>query len=153
MLVVDGIFVRGPSCGPTGYSISPAPTFASFIPHGIRRRYGDPDLSSASNRRYIEWQGRHLSACQPRDHATVVMDNNDLVGAHISCHRTIDGAMEQGLTGSGVRNAVLVRHVAASAGFGLATSARITALAPGMRPDTTSRRRRDGAVLGVASAT
>lgn len=90
VLVVDGIFLHRPELRTYwDYSVFLDVDFATSIPRGARRGYGDPDPSSATNRRYVEGQHLYLSTCHPRDHATVVIDNNALIGAHITDRKPV----------------------------------------------------------------
>lgn len=85
VLVLDGIFVHRPELRPYwDYSIFLDVDFATSIPRGAQRGYGHPEPTSPSNRRYIEGQHIYLAECRPDEHATVVIDNNDLAGAHIT---------------------------------------------------------------------
>ena len=52
--------------------------FEVSIPRGAARGYGDPDPAAASNRRYVEGQRLYLARCKPYQHATFVIDNEDL---------------------------------------------------------------------------
>ena len=84
VVVMDGIFLHRPELRDEwDYSVFLDVAFEVSIPRGAQRGYGDPDRSAPSNRRYVEGQRLYLDTCRPREHATVVVDNNDLVRAHI----------------------------------------------------------------------
>ena len=54
--------------------------FAVSVPRGASRGpgWGSPDLHAESNRRYVEGQRLYFREAEPRRHAGVVVDNNDL---------------------------------------------------------------------------
>jgi uridine kinase len=79
VLVFDGIFLHRPVLqGYWDYSIFLQVGFDVSIPRGARRGYGEPDPSAASNRRYVEGQTLYLQQCRPTDHASVVINNENL---------------------------------------------------------------------------
>lgn len=93
VVVMDGIFLHRPELREEwDYSVFLEVDFDVSIPRGAQRGYGDPDPSAPSNRRYVEGQRLYLHTCRPTEHATVVVDNNDLVRAHI-VRRATDASM------------------------------------------------------------
>lgn len=79
VLVFDGIFLHRPELRDYWHlSVFLDVGFEVSIPRGAARGYGDPDPDAASNRRYVEGQQLYLARCQPRQHATFVIDNNQL---------------------------------------------------------------------------
>jgi uridine kinase len=84
VLVFDGIFVhRTDLRDEWDLSVFLQVDFEVSIPRGADRGYGDPDPAAVSNHRYVQGQRHYLAACQPRRHATWVVDNNVLTNAHI----------------------------------------------------------------------
>jgi len=79
VLVFDGIFLHRPELqGYWDYSIFLQVGFDVSIPRGAQRGYGEPDPSAASNRRYVEGQTLYLQQCRPIDHASAVINNENL---------------------------------------------------------------------------
>ncbi len=79
VLVFDGIFLHRPELRCYwDYSIFLQVGFDVSIPRGAQRGYGEPDPSAASNRRYVEGQTLYLHQCRPSDHASVVINNENL---------------------------------------------------------------------------
>jgi uridine kinase len=84
VLVFDGIFIHRTELRALwDLSVFLEVSFEVSIPRGADRGYGDPDPAAASNHRYIEGQRHYLRTCDPRRHATWVVDNNVLEDAHI----------------------------------------------------------------------
>jgi uridine kinase len=84
ILVLDGIFLLRPelrSCW--DYSIFLEVGFDVSIARGAARDHGSPDPDAPENRRYVEGQRLYLRTCEPRRHATVVIDNRDLAAPFI----------------------------------------------------------------------
>ena len=79
VLVFDGIFLHRPELR-DAWDVSAFLDvgFEVSIPRGAARGYGDPDPAAASNRRYVEGQRLYLARCKPYEHATLVIDNEDL---------------------------------------------------------------------------
>lgn len=95
VLIVDGIFLHRPELrNYWDYSIFLDVDFSVSIPRGAQRGYSDPDPSAVSNHRYIEGQNLYPRECSPREHATVVIDNNELTEAGITRRNSADGASE-----------------------------------------------------------
>ncbi|MGA8575171.1 MAG: hypothetical protein WB609_05695 [Candidatus Cybelea sp.] len=81
VLIVDGIFLhRAELRSFWDLSVFLDVPFEVSIPRGAARgeSWGDPDLTSQYNRRYVEGQRRYLRECGPRERATIVIDNTDL---------------------------------------------------------------------------
>lgn len=79
VLIVDGIFLhRHELRRYWDYSVFLHASFDTSIPRGAQRGYGDPDPSAPSNRRYIQGQRLYLDQCKPTDHASVVINNDNL---------------------------------------------------------------------------
>lgn len=62
------------------YSVFLEVGFEVSIPRGAQRGpgYGSPDPHAESNRRYVEGQKLYLSECNPKAHASVVINNENL---------------------------------------------------------------------------
>jgi len=79
ILVFDGIFLhRAELRGYWHYSVFLDVPFEVSIPRGAQRGEGSSDPGAPSNRRYVEGQRIYLATCNPRELATVVVDNTDL---------------------------------------------------------------------------
>ena len=79
VLVFHGIFLHRPELRDYwDLSVFLDVNFEVSIPRGLARGYGDPDPAAASNRRYVDGQQLYLARCQPHQHATFVIDNNQL---------------------------------------------------------------------------
>jgi uridine kinase len=90
VLVFDGIFAHRQELRDLwDHTVFLQVGFEVSIPRGARRGYGNPDPAAASNRRYVEGQRLYLDTCQPRRHATWVVDNNVLTDAHIVGRREL----------------------------------------------------------------
>jgi uridine kinase len=79
VLVFDGIFLHRPELrSHWDFSVFLEVGFAVSIPRGAQRGEGSPDPDAAENRRYVEGQRIYLRECEPKRHATMVIDNEDL---------------------------------------------------------------------------
>ena len=79
ILLFDGIFLHRPELRDFwDFSIFLNVAFENSIPRGATRGEGSPSIFAPSNNRYIEGQQIYFSECQPRDHASLVIDNNSL---------------------------------------------------------------------------
>ncbi|SFS73993.1 uridine kinase [Saccharopolyspora flava] len=84
VLIVDGIFLHRPELlGYWDHSAFLHVDFEVSIPRGAQRGYGDADPLAPSNRRYVEGQRLYFELCRPTEHASVVIDNNDLAEPRI----------------------------------------------------------------------
>jgi uridine kinase len=78
VLVLDGIFLHRQELRHYwDFSIFLRVDFTVSMPRLAGRTGCSPDPNAASNRRYVEGQRRYLAECDPEQHATVVVDNND----------------------------------------------------------------------------
>jgi uridine kinase len=59
--------------------------FTISIPRCAQRGpgIGSPDPDAAENRRYVEGQRRYLREHNPQQHASIVIDNNDLLSPYM----------------------------------------------------------------------
>lgn len=81
ILLLDGIFLHRPELrGYWDVSVWLEVSFDVSIPRGAQRGtgFGSPDPYAESNRRYVEGQKLYLSESNPRQHATFVINNDDL---------------------------------------------------------------------------
>ncbi|MBC5824690.1 MAG: uridine kinase [Candidatus Eremiobacteraeota bacterium] len=81
VLIFDGIFLhRKELRGYWDFSVFLDVAFDVSIPRGAQRgwSFGLPDPAAPENRRYIEGQRIYMRECAPAQHATIVIDNNDL---------------------------------------------------------------------------
>lgn len=79
VLVSDGIFLHRPELrGYWDVSVWLGVAFSVSIPRGAQRGTGSPDLHAPRNRRYVEGQKLYLLEADPRRHATLVINNEDL---------------------------------------------------------------------------
>lgn len=79
VLIFDGIFLHRPELRSYwDYSIFLDVAFDVSIPRCAQRDGSDPDPAAPANRRYVEGQRLYLDHCHPRDHASTVIDNNNL---------------------------------------------------------------------------
>src|SRR4029450_10948436 len=84
LLGLDGIFLLRPELRTCwDYSIFLEVGFDVSIARGAARDHGSPDPDAPENRRYVEGQRLYLRTCEPRRHATVVIDNRDLAAPFI----------------------------------------------------------------------
>ena len=80
ILIVDGIFLHRPELrGRWTWSLWLDVDRATTLQRCVARDgSGSPDPADASNRRYVEGQELYLREAAPQQHATHVIDNNDL---------------------------------------------------------------------------
>jgi uridine kinase len=79
ILIVDGIFLhRFELRDYWDFSIFLHVSFDISIPRGNLRSGGSPDPNAPENIRYVEGQKLYLSSCEPRQRATLTIDNNEL---------------------------------------------------------------------------
>lgn len=84
ILIFDGIFLHRPELkAHWDFSIFLDVDFGISIPRGAQRGEGSPDPSAPSNRRYVEGQKIYLSECNPKVHASIVVNNEDLENPYI----------------------------------------------------------------------
>lgn len=84
ILVFDGIFLHRPELrGYWDFSIFLKVAFEVSYARMAQRDQGSPDPYSPQNRCYLEGQKLYLRECQPERYATLVVNNDDLVSAHI----------------------------------------------------------------------
>ena len=89
ILIFDGIFLHRPELRDYwDYSVFLKVDFDVSIPRGAQRGEGSPDPKAPENRRYLEGQKIYLRECEPKWHATVVINNNDLGSPYFSYPRT-----------------------------------------------------------------
>jgi uridine kinase len=85
VLLVDGIFLHRPELREVWHhSVLLDVPFEVSLARVAARDGTDPDPGAASNRRYVEGQGIYLRRCEPRQHATFVVDNTDLARPRIT---------------------------------------------------------------------
>ena len=79
ILVFDGIFLHRPEIRTYwDYSIFLDVDFKTSVPRGNQRFGGSPNPDDESNRRYVEGQKIYLSECKPKEHASIVINNEEL---------------------------------------------------------------------------
>ena len=79
VLVFDGIFLHRPELRRYwDFSVFLDVRFEVSIPRGAQRGEGSPDPLAPQNRRYVEGQRLYFQECAPREHATVVVNYDDL---------------------------------------------------------------------------
>lgn len=79
ILLFDGIFLhRSELRGYWDYSVFLELGFDVSVPRGAQRGFGSPDPAAPENRRYVAGQKLYFERYNPKRHATVVVDNNDL---------------------------------------------------------------------------
>ena len=86
VLVFDGIFLHRPELRAYwDFSVFLDVRFEVSIPRGARRGigFGSADPESVENVRYVEGQKLYLLECEPKRHATFVVDNNNLAAPRI----------------------------------------------------------------------
>ncbi len=84
ILLLDGIFLHRPEL--LGYwdaSVWLEVAFSVSIPRSAQRGVGSPDLHAPQNRRYVEGQKLYLSETNPQQHATFVINNDDLHAPYV----------------------------------------------------------------------
>lgn len=84
ILIFDGIFLHRPELQAFwDFSIFIDVDFTISIPRGAQRGEGSPDPLALSNQRYVQGQKIYLSECNPKVHASVVVNNEDLEKPYI----------------------------------------------------------------------
>jgi uridine kinase len=86
ILIFDGIFLhRTELRSYWDFSIFFEVEFTISIPRGAQRGPGFalPDPEAVENQRYVEGQKKYLAEYRPEQHATLVIDNNDLLTPRI----------------------------------------------------------------------
>ena len=79
ILILDGIFLHRPELRDYwDFSIFLEVDFSVSIPRGAQRGEGSPDPHTPENRRYVEGQRLYFRECRPKQHATVVVNNERL---------------------------------------------------------------------------
>ena len=90
ILLFDGIFLHRPELrGYWHYSVFLDVPFHVSIPRGAQRGEGSPDPEAPSNRRYVEGQAIYLRTCNPREAATMVVNNENLDAPFIVRERAV----------------------------------------------------------------
>lgn len=84
ILIFDGIFLHRPELQAFwDFSIFLDVDFTISIPRGAQRGAGSSDPLALSNQRYVQGQKIYLSECNPKVHASVVVNNEDLESPYI----------------------------------------------------------------------
>lgn len=84
ILIFDGIFLHRPELQAFwDFSIFLDVDFTISIPRGAQRGEGSSDPLAPSNQRYVQGQKSYLSECNPKVHASVVVNNEDLEKPYI----------------------------------------------------------------------
>ena len=79
VLILEGIFLHRPELRDYwDFSVFLEVDFMISIPRGAQRGEGSPDPHAPENRRYVEGQRLYLRECSPKEHATVVVNNERL---------------------------------------------------------------------------
>ena len=79
VLVLDGLFLHRPELRPHwDFSVFLRVDFEESVARMGVRDGTSPDPADASNHRYVEGQRIYFADASPEQHATVVVDNNDL---------------------------------------------------------------------------
>ena len=79
ILLFDGIFLHRPELRDMwDYSVFLDVSFNVSIPRCALRGEGNPDPTAMENRRYVEGQKIYMRTCEPKEQATIVINNNDL---------------------------------------------------------------------------
>lgn len=85
ILIFDGIFLHRPELRAYwDFSVFLDVDFSISIPRGAQRGEGSADPYAPSNRRYVEGQKIYLSECNPRIHAAITVNNEDLENPYIT---------------------------------------------------------------------
>lgn len=98
ILVLDGIFLHRPELRTYwDFSVFLDVAFSISIPRGAQRGpgYGSPDPLAIENRRYVEGQKLYLQTCEPKQWATLIINNDDLTMPFVT-----DGASSRRTTSS-----------------------------------------------------
>jgi len=84
ILLLDGIFLHRPELLEYwDVSVWLGVTFSVSIPRGAQRGTGSPDPYAPQNRRYVEGQKLYLNESNPQQHATFVINNDDLNAPYV----------------------------------------------------------------------
>ncbi|ADI13230.1 uridine kinase [Truepera radiovictrix] len=86
VLLLDGIFLHRPELRDAwDVSVWLEVPFEVSVPRGAARGpgFGSPDPHAESNRRYIEGQRLYMSEAEPRRHATMVVNNEDVNAPYV----------------------------------------------------------------------
>ena len=79
ILIMEGIFLHRPELRDYwDFSVFLEVDFATSIPRGAQRGEGSPDPHASENRRYVEGQRLYFQECNPKAHATVMVNNERL---------------------------------------------------------------------------
>jgi uridine kinase len=85
ILIFDGIFLHRPELREYwDFSIFLKVPFHLSIARCAGRDNGIPDPDAPENRRYVEGQKLYLESCSPQSHASLVIDNSDLLAPFIA---------------------------------------------------------------------
>jgi uridine kinase len=94
ILVFDGIFLHRPELRPYwDFSIFLEVEVALSIRRCAQRDGSSPDPRSPENRRYVEGQQLYLRECEPKRHASVVVNNDDLGAPHLVREHAAPGGL------------------------------------------------------------
>lgn len=84
ILLLDGIFLHRPELLEYwDVSVWLGVTFSVSIPRSAQRGTGSPDPHAPQNRRYVEGQKLYLDESNPQQHATFVINNDDLNASYV----------------------------------------------------------------------
>lgn len=84
ILIMDGIFLhRSEIREYWDYSVFLDVSFEVSVPRGNQRFGGSFDPEDQSNRRYVEGQKLYLKKCEPKKHASVIINNEALDSPYI----------------------------------------------------------------------
>jgi uridine kinase len=86
VLLLDGIFLHRPELRSYwDFSVFLDVRFEVSIPRGAQRGegFGSSNPESVDNKRYVEGQRLYLRECSPAQHATLVVDNNNLAAPRL----------------------------------------------------------------------
>ena len=79
VVLIDGIFLLRPELMPYwDFTVFLDVREDIAIARCAARDGSSPDVNAATNRRYVEGQQLYFAECDPKGHADVVIDNNDL---------------------------------------------------------------------------
>ena len=79
ILIFDGVFLHRPELWHYwDFSVFLEVAFEISIPRGAQRGEGSPDPKAPENWRYVEGQKIYLNTCKPGQHATIIINNNNL---------------------------------------------------------------------------
>lgn len=89
ILLFDGMFLHRPELlSYWDFSVFLEVDFSVSIPRGAQRGEGSPDPNAPENRRYVAGQNIYLQKFEPKWHATVTINNNDLNAPYFSDFKT-----------------------------------------------------------------